>query len=88
MHDGDLDERRADREHEVEVVVTLHEEAAPIREMCDDPNCDLDVERDCKHQLADVEDLQVRRADIYLARRLQNKLSESESDPTPPDVFV
>lgn len=56
--------------------------------MRDDPNGDLDVERDCEYQLADVEDLQVGRADIYLARRLQNKLSESESDPTPPNVFV
>jgi len=88
MNNGELDDRGTNREHEVEVVVTLHEEAAPVRQVRDDSQYDLDVERDRDHELTNVEDLLVCRANIYVARRLEDKRSESESNPTPPDVFI
>jgi hypothetical protein len=36
VYDGYLDDRRADGEHEVEVIVTLDEEAAPVGQVRDD----------------------------------------------------
>lgn len=49
VHHGDPDGRGAKCEHKVEVVVALHEEAVPIRQMRDDSDCNVDVECDTKH---------------------------------------
>ena len=66
VHGRDLDDRRADGEHEVEVVVALDEEAAPVGQVRDEADHDLDVERDREHQLTDVDDLRVGRTHIHL----------------------
>jgi hypothetical protein len=88
VHDGELDDSRADREYEVEVVGALDEEAAPVGQVRDEADRNLDVERYRDHQFANVEDLLVRRADGHVSRGLENERGEGEGYPTPPDALV
>ena len=88
VHDRELDDSRADREHEVKVVGTLDEESAPIGQVRDETDGNLDVERDREQQFANVEDLLVHRADVHVSRGLEDERCKGESYPTPPDALV
>ena len=56
--------------------------------MRDEADRNLDVERDRDHQFADLEDILVRRADIYVSRGLEDERRESKGYPTPPNALV
>lgn len=88
VHDRELDDRRADREDEIKVVGALDKESAPIGQVRDEADRNLDVERDREHQFANVEDLLVRRADVHVSCGLEYERCEGESYPTPPDALV
>ena len=56
--------------------------------MRDETDRNLDIERDCDHQFADVEDILMRLADVYISRGLKDERRESKGYPTPPNALV
>lgn len=83
-----MDDRRTDRKYEVEIVGSLDEKAAPVGQVRDDADHNLDIERDRDHQFADIEDILVRRADVYVSRGLEDERREGKGYPTPPNTLI
>jgi hypothetical protein len=48
----------------------------------------LDVECDRDHQFPDLENILMRRADVYVSRGLEDERCESKGYPTPPNALV
>jgi len=65
-----------------------YEEPSPVRQVSNETNYDLDVERDCDDQLTNVENLRVHRADVHTPRRLEDERGKGECYPTPPDNLI
>jgi hypothetical protein len=85
---GDLDDARRDGEYEVEDVRARDEEVAPVGQLREYADDDLEVEHEREDKLRLLEDLRVRCGHGVCARCLQDERRERERDPAPPDALV